>query len=63
MLRRYKRSKDLLFTTYDKLADSLFIFDNSNGNANLIALRDKGTNLETYNQSLFYQIFDQIEST
>lgn len=57
VLRRYDRSRDLLFSLYDKLVDSVFVFDNSNGSANLIAVRDNGKGIKIFNQAIFESIF------
>lgn len=56
VLRRFGRSKALFIKTYSKLCDSWFVYDNSNGNANLIATYENSKST-IINKSLFDNIF------
>jgi predicted ABC-type ATPase len=55
--RRFHRSIDLLQSTYAELADYLYIFDNSNGDARLILKKEMNTPAEILNPELYQKIF------
>lgn len=57
VIRRYHRSKELLLSTYLNLVDNVFIFDNSNGNANLIATKNEDKGLEILKNDVYQDIF------
>lgn len=57
IVRRYHRSKELLLHVYSNLADNVYIFDNSNGNANLIATKHAPHEFTKINKVVFENIF------
>jgi len=58
VVRRYHRSVDMLFAVYGQLADSVFIFDNSNGSANLIATKNESGTFDILKPEVFKLIFN-----
>jgi predicted ABC-type ATPase len=57
VLRRYDRSKEMLITTYSKLSDYLYVFDNSNGDARLILTKEKDNKAKIIKEEIVENIF------
>lgn len=58
IIRRFHRSKELLINNYSKIANNTYVFDNSNGNANLIATKNSNTpDFKIINEKVFNEIF------
>ncbi len=59
--RRYKNGIKNLFDLYLPIVDETYIYDNSEGNAKLLATKLKGTDLSILNAVIFKKIIEEYD--